>query len=114
MEAKAVIPGGKPSIFVDDSKMLPWEVESCYELVSRALVTRLHAAVFCYRLGKPFTALSYEPKIEGFMQSIGRKALRIDADPDEIYEDLISAPKLAPSHKIDLGGYREIVLEAMS
>lgn len=108
-EAMAIAPQAV-HVLADD--LLPWETESCYELASRALVTRLHAAVFCYRLRVPFVALAYEPKVQGFVQSIGGKCLPVDADPDEIHQALQAAEALEPCGPVDLSGYRRMALEA--
>jgi len=48
----------------------PWEIEGLYTTCDISLCTRLHAGVFSCKHSIPTVALAYEPKVNGFWDSI--------------------------------------------
>jgi polysaccharide pyruvyl transferase WcaK-like protein len=109
-EAREILPG---AIHIETSGLYPWEVESYYRLADRALVTRLHAAVFCHRLGIPFASIAYEPKVNGFLNSIDHPVCFPTDDADVVWETLQEAQPSALVADVDAGVYREAIYEAM-
>jgi polysaccharide pyruvyl transferase WcaK-like protein len=92
-----------------ENSLTPSSLQETTELISscsRALVTRLHAAVLCYNLGIPFLAISYEPKVKGFCKSVGAEYVEIIDGPDGVYERLMKT-KPIPVEKRSMKGYVE-------
>lgn len=81
-------------------------------LCSRALVTRLHAAVMCYNLEIPFVSIAYEPKVIGFCKSVGAKYFNVDSNPDEVFKALMEAEAI-PSRKSNMKGYVAAIKQAV-
>lgn len=71
---------------------------------SRALVTRLHAAVMCYTCGVPFVAISYEDKVRGFFEEVGATYVTLDTPPEEVYSLLMNAKPL-PVEEVTMDPY---------
>jgi len=108
-EAREILPD---AIHIDTSGLYPWEVESYYQLAGRALVTRLHAAVFCHRLGVPFAAIAYEPKVEGFLAGIDRPICYPTDDTDFVWDTLMEAEH-EQAKAVCADAYRSAINEAM-
>ncbi|EFK97388.1 Polysaccharide pyruvyl transferase [sediment metagenome] len=59
------------NVYIIRGQYRPWEIEGLYSMCDAALCTRLHASVFACKQGIPTVAIGYEPKVEGFWNSIG-------------------------------------------
>jgi len=95
-------------IINENSKMWPEKTMHYISSCSRALVTRLHAAVMCYTLGIPFVSIAYESKVIGFCESIGAKYFNIDSDANTVYDSLMSAEPISLRFS-SMDGYIEAI-----
>jgi len=109
-EAREILPN---AIHIDTSGLCPWEIESYYRLADRALVTRLHAAVFCHRVGIPFASIAYEPKVEGFLCGIDHLVCYPTDDVDTVWDVLKEARRSRQMPAINASVYRDAINEAM-
>jgi polysaccharide pyruvyl transferase WcaK-like protein len=68
----------------------PWETAALYGICDLALCVRLHAGVFACRHGIPTLAFGYEPKVEGFWDSMGlaEYCLPLDIPPESLWEQI--------------------------
>src|SRR5205823_9490538 len=48
---------------------------SSIKLLDGFVAMRFHAAVFAYRIGIPFTGISYDKKCASFLEAVGKKPL---------------------------------------
>ena len=89
-------------------KIWPEETMHYISSCSRALVTRLHAAVMCYTLGIPFIAIAYEPKVIGFCKSVGATYFNIDSNENIVFDALIEAEPLEVK-PVSMDGYLSLI-----
>lgn len=86
----------------------PRKLLAYFRGASRALVTRLHAAVFCYLSEVPFLAIAYEDKIRGFCEEVGASWVPLDTNPETMYNKLMEA-KALPVVPVTMDPYVRII-----
>lgn len=59
--------------YIIDKQYLPSEIMSAMGLVDINIGVRLHALIFSACMGVPMVGISYDPKIEGFLDTMGLK-----------------------------------------
>lgn len=90
------------NVYSIKSSYRPWDIEKIYSYCDIALCTRLHGGVFACKQGLPTVVLSYEPKVQGFWETIGLLdyCLSMDSSAELIIQKLEYAIHKFPKDEI--------------
>lgn len=67
-------------VYAINERMHPGKLVSIYQYCDYTLAIRLHAAVFSVLAGVPVIAISYLPKVKGFISNVEQGAISVDID----------------------------------